>query len=50
MNYRFGFSVEGRELATGQMTSVCCRLEPGRDVQSIPIPSLIADRLEEAPE
>jgi 4-hydroxybenzoyl-CoA thioesterase/acyl-CoA thioester hydrolase len=50
MTYRFAFSVDGRELATGRMTSVCCSLEPGREVKSIPIPSEVADRFDEAPE
>lgn len=50
MTYRFAFTVEGRELATGRMTSVCCKLEPGREVKSIPIPAVVADKFEQAPE
>ena len=47
MTYEFSFRVGDREVATGTMTSVCCRL--GKQVRSIPIPPFIADKLEESP-
>jgi YbgC/YbaW family acyl-CoA thioester hydrolase len=40
--------MEGREIATAEWTTVCCELEPGRPVRSIPIPAELAARLEEA--
>jgi len=39
-----------REIARGRSTSVCCELQPGRDVVPVPIPGRIADRIEEAPQ
>jgi 4-hydroxybenzoyl-CoA thioesterase/acyl-CoA thioester hydrolase len=49
LTYRIGFSLDGREVARGQVSSVCCELTPGRPIRSIPIPASIADRIEEAP-
>jgi len=49
MRYRFRFSVDEREIATGEMTSVCCELAPGKPVVAIPIPPSVADKIEEAP-
>ena len=46
MTYDFLFRVGGRELATGTMTSVCCRLGGGR-VEAIPIPDFIAVKIDE---
>ena len=50
MTYGIDMSVDGRRVAEGKVTSVCCELQPGEDVRAIPIPSFIADRIEEAPE
>lgn len=50
MTYEFTFRVGQRRIATGKMTSVCCVLDPTRPVRPIPIPGLLADKLEEAPE
>jgi 4-hydroxybenzoyl-CoA thioesterase/acyl-CoA thioester hydrolase len=50
MTYRISFSVDGRDVAEGQVSSVCCELSPGREVKSIPIPDFIAERIEESPE
>jgi 4-hydroxybenzoyl-CoA thioesterase/acyl-CoA thioester hydrolase len=47
MTYRFRFDLDGREVATGEMTSVCCVLEQGRPLQAIEIPSLIADKIDD---
>jgi len=49
MTYGFRLSVGGREVAVGESTSVCCELEPGREVRAIPIPDFIADKIEQAP-
>jgi YbgC/YbaW family acyl-CoA thioester hydrolase len=48
MTYEFIFSLNGRETATGSMTSVCCVLESD-EVRAIPIPAFIRDKLDEAP-
>ena len=48
MTYRFAFSCDGRELATGEMTSVCCLLEPGKPPRPIEIPAPLAARLDGA--
>jgi 4-hydroxybenzoyl-CoA thioesterase/acyl-CoA thioester hydrolase len=50
MSYEFKFSRDGEELATGNMTSVCCILDPGEDVRAIPIPSFIAEKIDESPD
>ena len=42
MTYGFEFRVEERVIARGEMTSVCCVLEPGRPIRPIPIPEPIA--------
>lgn len=49
MTYSFEFTRGDLQIATGEMTSVCCILEPDERVRAIPIPSFIADRVEEAP-
>jgi len=49
MTYGFEFRFEGRPVAEGQVTSVCCELRPGEPVRPIPIPAFIADQIEEAP-
>ena len=49
LTYRIAFSLDGREVAAGQVSSVCCELTPGQPIRSIPIPAAIADRIEEAP-
>ena len=46
MTYEFTFRRDDEEIATGKMTSVCCVLEPGEPVRSIPIPAVIAAKLE----
>jgi len=49
LTYRIAFSLDGREVARGQVSSVCCELTPGQPIRSIPIPASIAERIEEAP-
>ena len=45
ISYGFKFSHEGREVAEGQMTSVCCRVDPGSPLTSVPIPEEVAEKL-----
>ncbi len=45
VTYGFQFSHEGRDIATGEMTGVCCRFEFGRPPESIAIPNLLAEKL-----
>jgi 4-hydroxybenzoyl-CoA thioesterase/acyl-CoA thioester hydrolase len=49
LTYGIDFEVEGREVARGQVTAVCCELSPGRPIRSIPIPDGLVERVEEAP-
>ena len=49
MRYRFKFRVDEREIATGEMTSVCCELEQGKRPRPMPIPEFMAAQIEEAP-
>jgi acyl-CoA thioester hydrolase len=44
VTYGFQFRQEGRDIATGEITGVCCRLENGHPV-SIPIPETVATKL-----
>ncbi len=48
MTYGFEFRRDGTEIATGEVSSVCCELQP--EVRAIAIPESIAARIEEAPE
>ena len=49
LTYEVSFRCGDREVATGRSTSVCCELQPGREIRPVPIPDFIADRIEEAP-
>jgi 4-hydroxybenzoyl-CoA thioesterase/acyl-CoA thioester hydrolase len=44
VTYAFRFLHDGRDIATGRLTAVCCRIENG-GARSIPIPSRIAEKL-----
>ena len=48
MSYRFDFERDGRLIAVGKLTAVCCRLDGGEGPRAIPIPQSIADRLVES--
>ena len=39
------FTLEEREVATGEITIVCCRMVPGAPPQPLPIPAAIAEKL-----
>ncbi len=45
VTYTFCFRDRDRDVATGKMTSVCCRVEHGKSPVSIPIPDAFAERL-----
>ena len=45
ITYGFKFSIEGRDVATGKMTCVCCRVPHGGEPVSMPIPDEVAAKL-----
>ena len=45
VTYGFAFSQHGRDVATGTMTSVCCRVPHGESPVAIAIPETIASKL-----
>jgi 4-hydroxybenzoyl-CoA thioesterase/acyl-CoA thioester hydrolase len=45
VTHEFLFTCEGRQIATGQMTAVCCRFSPGVPPQSIAIPDWALQKL-----
>ena len=45
VTYGFAFSHDGRDVATGTMTSVCCRVKHGEAPVSIEIPESVAEKL-----
>jgi len=49
MTYGFRFRSGEREVATGEVVAVCCEIRPGDEICSVPIPALIADKIEETP-
>ncbi len=50
LTYRISVSTGGRPVAEGEVTAVCCVLDAaGEGLRAIPIPSPLAERIEEAP-
>ena len=54
LTYGFRFSCEGREVAVGHISCICCALSTpfpraGGRLEPVQIPDFIADQLEEAP-
>ncbi|MGI9456360.1 MAG: acyl-CoA thioesterase [Aeoliella sp.] len=47
VTYEFSFTHEGRAVAEGQMTSVCCRVEPGQPLTSVAIPDVLREKLKQ---
>jgi 4-hydroxybenzoyl-CoA thioesterase/acyl-CoA thioester hydrolase len=47
VTYGFHFSQHGRDVATGEITSVCCRVPHGQPPVSISIPDAVATKLRE---
>lgn len=48
VTYQFAVTRDGRPLAEGRMTSVCCRIVLGSRPKSIPIPDEMREKLEAA--
>lgn len=46
ITYGFEFFCEGKKLAKGQVSSVCCRILPENQIESMEIPGEIRKRLE----
>jgi len=45
VSYGFRFFYQSRVVAKGKTVVVCCRVEPGKPLRSIPVPSSIAEKL-----
>jgi 4-hydroxybenzoyl-CoA thioesterase/acyl-CoA thioester hydrolase len=45
VTYAFELTLDGRPVATGKITAVCCRILPDQPPRSIGIPQSIAERL-----
>ncbi|MEO0530231.1 MAG: thioesterase family protein [Planctomycetota bacterium] len=45
ITYGFEFTQDGTEIATGEMTSVCCRLRDGQRPEPIPVPANVVELL-----
>lgn len=45
VTYECEFTHEGRAVAQGKMTSVCCRIDPNLPLASVPIPTELAEKL-----
>jgi acyl-CoA thioester hydrolase len=48
VTYEFNFMFEGRPVASGQTTTVCCRFAADGQPHSIPIPDTISQKLSQA--
>ena len=45
VRYRFDFTHEGKEVAVGRITAVCCRTTPDHGIESIEIPAGVREKL-----
>jgi acyl-CoA thioester hydrolase len=45
ITYAHRFSREGKQLAAGEITAVCCRITAGAPPESMPIPATFAEKL-----
>ena len=45
LTYQFLFSLEGKDIARGELTTVCCVTNPGEVLRAIPIPEFIASQI-----
>ena len=45
LTYQFHFTHQGKDIACGQITTVCCITNPGEKLRAIPIPDFIADQI-----
>ena len=49
LTYAFQFSKGEEEIASGGLTTICCRANPGEQMRAIPIPAYIDALIETAP-
>lgn len=47
VTYEFSFTYDGRDVAKGQMTCVCCRVQPNEPLASVEIPAALAEKLKQ---
>lgn len=47
ITYVFELTIQGRQVATGKVTCVCCRIEPGKPPVAIPLPEEIRQPLQQ---
>ncbi len=45
VTFEFYFTSAGRDVARGEITAVCCRVNPDRTLRSIAIPANVAEKL-----
>ena len=45
ITYEFHFQLDGLDIAFGELTCVCCRIEPGHPPKSTPIPAGLSEKL-----
>jgi acyl-CoA thioester hydrolase len=45
ITYDFDFRIGNRQVSTGQITCVCCRVVPGEPLESVPIPADVVEKL-----
>ena len=45
VTYQFHFTAGERDVARGEITTVCCRIDPNRPPQPVPIPPFALDKL-----
>jgi acyl-CoA thioesterase FadM len=43
LTYRCRIEIEGREIVSAEWTTVCCEMEPGEPVRSVPLPPIIVE-------
>ena len=46
IDYAFAMTIAGREVALGKITCVCCRLESGQPMVSVPLPADVREKLQ----
>jgi YbgC/YbaW family acyl-CoA thioester hydrolase len=49
LTFEVVFVCRGERVAEGRLVTCCCALEPGERPRAIPIPAVLADRIEERP-
>jgi YbgC/YbaW family acyl-CoA thioester hydrolase len=50
VSFAFDFLCRDQVVAKGRVTSVCCRVGPGNQLEAITIPPLLRDRLKQGPQ